>query len=338
MNIVQVDLSHPEERLNLSSFIRSVNTIKLKLPEPYFFGIITNVLFTDSTLFVVDKKQGSIFRFTKDGLFLNKIGGRGEAPGEFFGLHHVCINDEYVCVSDINVRKIHYYMHDGTYVKSLAFSFDLVYDDFEILPDGKFLCHDIQGRKGESKIWLMSEKGEKEQTLLYHDAVFPYSYTDWNTITFRRRDNEIQVLDPITGSLYTIDCQTKKIERTECLVSDKKGLNFYKGIDNLMDVQDEYAYSSFVVNTENYLYSIWTISESIGLYSLYNKSRNESYSFERQETDIAEYSIYPIPVSTNLPDVLIAISTDEYPAEYFPEELRNDISERMAVVYKMNLK
>lgn len=63
-------------------------------------------------------------------------------------------------------------MHDGTFVKSLAFSFDLVYDDFEILPDGKFLCHDIQGRKGESKIWVMSEKGEKEQTLLYHDAVF----------------------------------------------------------------------------------------------------------------------------------------------------------------------
>lgn len=155
---------------------------------------------------------------------------------------------------------------------------------------------------------------------------------------FMKRDNEIQVLDPITGSLYTIDCQTKKIERTECLVSDKKGLNFYKGVDNLMDVQDEYAYSSFVVNTENYLYSIWTISESIGLYSLYNKSLNKSYSFERQETDIAEYSIYPIPVSTNLPDVLIAISTDEYPAEYFPKELRNDISERMAVVYKMDLK
>ena len=41
-----------------------------------------------------------------------------------------------------------------TFVKSLAFSFDLVYDDFEILPDGKFLCHDIQGRKGESKIWV----------------------------------------------------------------------------------------------------------------------------------------------------------------------------------------
>lgn len=38
-----------------------------------------------------------------------------------------------------------------------------------------------------------------------------------------------------------------------------------------MDVQDEYACPSFVVNTENYLYSIWTISESPGLYSLYEK-------------------------------------------------------------------
>ena len=338
MSTIQVDLSHLQEHLNLSSFIKDVNAIKLELPEPYFFGVITNVLFTDSTLFVVDKKQGSIFRFTKDGLFLNKIGCRGEAPGEFFSLHHVCVDDEYVYVSDINVRKVHYYMHDGTFVKSLAFSFDLVYDDFEILPDRKFLCYDIQGAKGESKIWVKSEKGEKEQTLLYHDAVFPFSYTDWSTITFRRRDNQIEVLDPITCSLYAIDSRTRKIEKIQCLVSDKKGLNSYKDVENLMDVQDEYACPSFVVNTENYLYSIWTISESPGLYSLYEKSRNKSCSFERQETDIAEYSIYPLPVSTNLPDVLMAISTDEYPSEYFPEALRNDISERMAVVYKMNFK
>lgn len=338
MNIVQVDLSHPEEQLKISSFIGSVDAIKLELPEPYFFGVVTNVLFADSTLFVVDKKQGSIFRFTREGLFLNKIGNRGKAPGEFLGVHHVCIDDEYVYVSDINVRKIHYYMHNGTFVKSLTFPFDLVYDDFEILPNGKFLCHDIQGRKGESKIWVMNEKGEKEQTLLYHDAIFPYSYTDWNTITFRKRNNEVEVLDPITGSLYTIDSQTKKIEKTQCFASDKKGLNSYKNVEILMDVQDEYAYPSFVVNTENYLYSIWTISESAGLYSLYDKSRNMSRSFERLETDITEYSIYPIPVSTNLSDVLVAISTDEYPSEYFPEALRKNISERMAVVYKMSLK
>ena len=36
--------------------------------------------------------------------------------------------------------------------------------------------------------------------------------------------------------------------------------------------------------------------------------------------------------------VLIAISTDEYPSEYFPEALRNDITERMAVVYIMSFK
>ena len=60
MSTIKVDLSHPQEHLNFSSFIKDVNAIKLELPEPYFFGVITNVLFTDSTLFVVDKKQGII--------------------------------------------------------------------------------------------------------------------------------------------------------------------------------------------------------------------------------------------------------------------------------------
>lgn len=64
------------------------------------------------------------------------------------------------------MRKVHYYMHDGTFVKSLAFSFDLVYDDFEILPDRKFLCYDIQGGKGESKIWVMSEGRERANSFI----------------------------------------------------------------------------------------------------------------------------------------------------------------------------
>lgn len=337
-NIVQVDLSYPQDHLNISSFIKDVNAIKLELPEPYFLGVITNVLFTDSTLFVVDKKRGSIFRFTKDGVFLNKVGSRGEAPGEFLSLHHVCIDNKYVYVSDINVRKIHYYMHDGKYVKSLKAPFDLVYDDFEILPDGKFLCHDIQGREGESKIWVMNEKGEREQTLLYHNAAFPYSYTDWNTISVTGEGDGLQVFDPIAGSLYSVDSNTKEIEKNQCLVSDKKGLEFYKGVESLMNVQGEYAYPSFVVNGGNYLYSIWTVSESAGVYSLYDKKRNESYSFKMQKTDIPGYSIYPLPVSTNLPDVLIAVSTDEHAAEYFPEAYKKDLSERVAVVYKMNFK
>lgn len=38
MSTIQVDLSHLQEHLNLSSFIKDVNAIKLELPEPYFFG------------------------------------------------------------------------------------------------------------------------------------------------------------------------------------------------------------------------------------------------------------------------------------------------------------
>ena len=72
MSTIKVDLSHPQEHLNFSSFIKDVNAIKLELPEPYFFGVITNVLFTDSTLFVVDLKSATIIQYTIKGRFMSR--------------------------------------------------------------------------------------------------------------------------------------------------------------------------------------------------------------------------------------------------------------------------
>lgn len=44
----------------------------------------------------------------------------------------------------------------------------------------------------------MNEKGDKEKTLLFHENNYPYSYTDWNTIS-TTMDNKLNILDPISG-------------------------------------------------------------------------------------------------------------------------------------------
>ncbi len=62
-NSIKIDLSCQDNALLVSSFIDTVKTIKLCLPDPYFFGIVTDILFTNSSLFVVDKKQCNMFAF-----------------------------------------------------------------------------------------------------------------------------------------------------------------------------------------------------------------------------------------------------------------------------------
>ena len=336
-NLVQIDLSYQKTQFPLSSFIDDISTIKLELPTPYFWGVVTDVLFADSTLFVVDKKQGNIFRFKKDGTFLNKIGSRGGAPGEFLSLHRFFIGDQYVFVNDLNVRKIHYYTHSGDYVKSISSTYELVYDDIVALPDGKFLCHDIEGYKDESKIWLMNEKGEKERTLLFHEDNYPYSYTDWNTIS-TTIDNKLNILDPITGTFYLYDIEREKLTETLRLVSKEKDLSAFGGIENLSQIKDKYASLSFAIDTDSYVYSIWSTSDNIALCSLYAKKEKRIDVFRMPEMDFLGYSICPIPVSTNLPDMMVAIMTDEYPLEYFPDQYQDGVSEQVVIVYIMKFK
>ena len=337
-NSIEIDLSHQDEKLALSSFISSVETIKLELPEPYCFGIVTDVLVADSSLFVVDKKQGNIFRFKIDGTFLNKIGNRGEAPGEFNRLHRCFVGNECVYVSDIDTRKIHCYTYSGKYVKLIASSFDLVYDDIVALPNGKFLCHDIQGCIEESKIWLMDENGKKEKTLLYHSAAYPYSYTDWNTISATTSNDELKIFDPITGSFYICEIETGDLKECQHLVSKRKGLNSFEGVELMGNIKEEYAYPSFVIDADNYLYSIWITSDPIGLHALYDKTGKEVHVTTRLDMDFPNYTQFPIPVSTNLPNTIMAVMTNEYPLECFPEQYRDDISEQTAIVYFMKFK
>lgn len=338
VSTVRVNLSSKEKRpLPLSYFISNVYTIKLKLPTRYFFGVITDILFTDSSIFIVDKKQGEVFRFKKDGTFLNKIGGKGEAPEEYHSLHRFFIGDEYVYISDMSIRKIYCYAHDGTYVKTISSRFELVYDDIEVLTDGKFLCHDIQGRKGEDKIWIMNEKGEKEKTLLSHENNFPYSYTDWNTIYHSDYKN-LEILDPITGTVYLYDAKKKRVMGVFHLCSEEKGLSAFKNIENYADIKKDYAYPSFIINGSNYLYSIWTTSGTTALCSLYEKKRKTYRVFDMPKMDFPGYSICPIPLSTNLPNAMVGIVTDEYPIESLPRQYKHGISEQEAIIIVMLLK
>lgn len=61
------------------------------------------------------------------------------------------------------MRKIYYYTHSGGYIQTISGIHTSLYDDITAFPNGKFLCHDIQGRKEKSEIWLMNEKGEEEK-------------------------------------------------------------------------------------------------------------------------------------------------------------------------------
>lgn len=81
--VVEVDLFNSIEELPMSSFIDTLISVRLELSSPLFFGVTSEILFTDTNIYVVDEKQTKIFRFNSQGKFLNTIGKLGNGPGEF---------------------------------------------------------------------------------------------------------------------------------------------------------------------------------------------------------------------------------------------------------------
>ena len=79
----------------------------------------------------------------------------------------------------------------------------------------------------------------------------PYSYTEWNTITTTPFDDILRIFDPITGCFYEYNYRTEKLKECECFVSNRKGLESFKSIETFENIDAEYAFPSFVIETNS---------------------------------------------------------------------------------------
>lgn len=292
----------------------------------------------NSTVIVVDKKQGYIFRYGLDGTFLNRIGNQGFGPEEFHQITNVTIDEKYVYVGNVSARKIYCYAHNGDFVKCIQSTFDLMYDDIVVLPNGNFLCHDIVGYKGDGKLWIMDTDGNMRQELLLHKAIYPYSYGPFNTISYTENRNVYKILDPISGYLYYYNTVTDCLEVSHIFVSEMNGLEHFEGHYNLLSIKDDFAYPLFYSESETLCYMIWNTSESVALHSSFLKNDEMIQVYKRLEMDIAEYPCCSLPVSTNLSGAMVMVMTNEYSSDCFPKGYDKDILERSLVLNVFYLK
>ena len=68
--------------LNLSDAVERVEIVKLETSEKLLLSNVEKVEITDDNIYVSTMRSVSVYRFTRDGKFLNTIGKRGQGPGE----------------------------------------------------------------------------------------------------------------------------------------------------------------------------------------------------------------------------------------------------------------
>ena len=333
-----VNLSSPLDNLMMSSMSDSILSLRFEFPEPYIVGVITDVLFVDSTIFIVDKKQGYIFRYGINGTFLNRIGSQGEGPEDFQKITNVTIDEDYVYVGNISARKIYCYEHNGKFVICIQSTFDVIYDDIVALPDGNFLCHDIVGYKNEAKLWIMGSDGKKKQELLLHKSIYPYSYNSFNSIGYTDDLNVYKILDPISGSLYYYDAANNSLVVGYTFVSDVNGLDKFDGSYDLLSIRDDYAYPLYHAESDIAGYMLWNSSTSIVFHSSFKKYDEMIRVYKRLNMDILDYPCFSLPVSTNLSSAIVAVLTNEYSSDCFPKGYDKNLNEHSCIVNIFSLK
>ena len=108
-----VDLSISNPYLPMSVLVDTIESVRLQLPSPYFWGMVDNVISKDSCYYISDRKQEMAFRFSKNGTFLNAIGQRGEGPGEYREMDSFLVGKDCVYDCDMSKRTNYSYGFDG---------------------------------------------------------------------------------------------------------------------------------------------------------------------------------------------------------------------------------
>ncbi|WP_397546305.1 6-bladed beta-propeller [Rhodothermus marinus] len=181
-------------RLMPPDTIRLLPSVRIKDGPDFWFTYIPDGFFDSrGRLWVVDMHEAVLYVFHPEGRLLQKIGRRGEGPGEFMAPEQVApgVNDS-VYVWDIQLKRLSVFSPEGEFVRS--FTMDYGYELLRGVPEGLLATylesHLSLRRKDQSMpqlqlVRLLDYHGRvlKDTLLAMEEAEFIY-YVEGNLHTF----------------------------------------------------------------------------------------------------------------------------------------------------------
>ena len=121
-NPIEVHIDLNNDCLPFDSLMNKVNYVKLETTGDNLIGEISQLLFVDDKIIIVDAGQSkTITVYNEKGHYLYKIGAFGQGPMEYGALNHVAFTPgkEMLVITDLKSGRLKYYSIDGHYVKSV---------------------------------------------------------------------------------------------------------------------------------------------------------------------------------------------------------------------------
>ncbi|MCD7974051.1 MAG: 6-bladed beta-propeller [Candidatus Azobacteroides sp.] len=139
--VTTIDLS-PEKnkKIILSEIIQTIDVIPLKISDQLLIGGISKIAVDENCFFILNEYDKLVYVFDKEGRFLNKIGARGNGPGEVqfsqcFAMDKLR-KEVWLADNHLFLKK---YDYNGNFREQERFS--LFYKDFHIGSTGEKYFH-----------------------------------------------------------------------------------------------------------------------------------------------------------------------------------------------------
>lgn len=119
---INIDEIISNDPIYFSELFSNFKFIPLETSKNAIFSAIDNLKLVNDTIFIFDRfKTKSVFMFTQDGSFINKIQHIGRGPGEYiypvdFDVDSI---NRTIAIFDMATRKLNFYTYEGVFLQSL---------------------------------------------------------------------------------------------------------------------------------------------------------------------------------------------------------------------------
>lgn len=306
---IHLDFSNLSDTLCFSTFIDSVGEKTLALPDSLYLGEAAQVYITADNIFVIDWRQNCIYRFGKEGKFLNEINHWGEGPEEYLRINKIWVDNDVLYIHDSKGLKINCYTLEGEFKGGIKCKNH--FSDIEMLSDSTFLCFTpTYIYENPTGVWLMDNQGEFKRSLFSYDKPYPSISSLWHYF-YQTETEHIGLFSPGTDNFFSFIDDSLKISATiDCAQSTPAS---FPGISSCWDVKEDFYNLLWFVNGDKWLlmcYSHFKGNEAY--YALYSKTERKCEMYKVLSVDVGSSELLGYPVSSNMADCLVTLAANDY--------------------------
>jgi len=274
------------QNLDFSKYIDSCHFLKLETKRNCLIGTINDIQFAANKIFVLSSISGEnevleneVLVFDKTGLFLNKIGSKGQGPQEYLSLSSFCINKlkNYVVIFDTYKREIHKYDYTGKYLESIPLKAECgIVIKSRFISKNRMLCVNGINSRTSTIVFECDENLDNINVVLSSNLTYQglFVFAD-NPITTDAK----YFLEPLSNIVYKyVDKQATPVFKINLHIKDYNpekemtyGGDYFKLY--ISSLQKGFFPLSGIVENKKYL-----LFEQNGYFTLWDKKNNKGIS------------------------------------------------------------